>query len=64
MKFETAFELKQKVFVPELNLAGTVQSFHVSLSGIVEYGVRYFDRSEVQIVFFFEDELTAVTESI
>ena len=50
------FDIKQEVYIPQLNLHGRVKSLSYSPLG-AEYYVRYINGGEIYESYFYEDEL-------
>lgn len=55
MKFK--FNLKDRVFINELQLLGMVRRIQIEESGIL-YEVRYLYNAEAHAVWFYEEELS------
>jgi hypothetical protein len=56
MNLSTAFDIRDKVKIKELDWPATVIAIFITKHGI-EYQVRYFNNSKVEIEYFFEEEL-------
>ena len=48
--------LEQIVTITELKCKGRIKSIWITETGI-QYQVRYFDKAEARIVYFYEDEI-------
>jgi len=59
MKVE--FSIKDRVKIIPLESIGRVLAVYISETGI-QYSVRYFYNGEAKTVYFFRDELEAITQ--
>jgi hypothetical protein len=58
---ETKFDTQQRVYVPDLNVIGTVIAIYVTArkANFTQYQVRYFADSVAKEHYFFEGELSS-----
>jgi len=60
MKFETKYEIKDKVLIPEIDCKGRILSIHVNAAGL-SYNVRYYLDGKQMEAYFETDELVLLT---
>ncbi len=58
MNIKFKFKLHDRIVIHELNVQGRVIGLYFCEDG-KQYRVRYFDRAEARILYFFEDEIKA-----
>ena len=56
MKLVTDFDIDDKIYLPEIERPGVVDSIFISRQGI-RYCVRYFSEGKLQEVYFTADEI-------
>ena len=56
MTIQTKYNISDKVFIPELNINGTIISVYISDCGI-RYNIRYFKDFDVKDCYFYEKEI-------
>ena len=56
MNISTKFNIKDNVYIVELERKGKILAIHINEEGI-SYKVRYFDNASAKEVYFFADEL-------
>lgn len=60
MNFNTKFEMKQKVMIPDLEKKGKITGFWVGEDLVVQYHLRFFDNGHVVVLNCDEDELKEI----
>lgn len=59
MKFNTKFDLYEKVYINEIKLYGVIVNIYISGDDkLVQYNLRYFVDSKANTCYFYEDELS------
>lgn len=56
----TKFSIGDSVMISQLSVKGRVLALYITETG-TQYSVRYFDNAKAEIVYFYENELSAMT---
>jgi len=59
MKIKTKFDVKQKIFIPQLNVEGLINFLNIGVDGM-EYNVRWFNNGSECKAYFLESELEEI----
>lgn len=62
MKFDTKFNINEKVYIIPFKREGRIKAFYAN-DNAIQYYVRYFDEADIKEIYFYEGELKRIKET-